>query len=81
MSKQNLSIDSSLVQPDISSVVNNYTYNSSAEAPQNPQEVVINAHFSVGEEVVAQGVGRILLSEADKQQGIDIQLKKRGLTT
>ncbi len=82
LSKQDLSIDSSLIQPDISSVINNnYTYNSSSASPENQQEIVINAHFSVGEEVVAQGVGRILLSEADKQQGIDIQLKKRGLTT
>jgi phage-related protein len=47
----------------------------------SPQEIVINAKFAVGEEVVAEGVTRLVTDEVDKRQGVDIKLKERGLTT
>ena len=47
----------------------------------SPQEIVINAKFAVGEEVVAEGVARLVTDEVDKRQGVDIKLKERGLTT
>jgi hypothetical protein len=83
---QSIRIDSSLIQPAaVSEVVNNsYTYTSTPDgrnAPESVTELTINANFAVGEEVVAEGVKTIILNEVDKQQGIDIQLKKRGVTT
>lgn len=85
LNAQSMNINSSFIQPAaVSEVVNNYTYNSTTDgknAPASVTELTINANFAVGEEVVAEGVKTIILNEVDKQQGIDIQLKKRGVTT
>lgn len=85
LNAQSMNINSSFIQPAaVSEVVNNsYTYNSTPDgrsAPESVTGLTINANFAVGEEVVAEGVKTIILNEVDKQQGIDIQLKKRGVT-
>jgi hypothetical protein len=68
-----------------SEVINNsYTYSSTdtgRNETDSTQDIIINARFIVGEEVIAEGVKKIVVDEVDKQQGIDVQLKKRGLTT
>ena len=76
----------SFAQPAASSEVinNSFTYNNTPEnrnAPESSQEIVLNAQFTVGEEIVAEGVQRIISNETDKQQGITVRLKKRGVTT
>lgn len=77
-------VDTITAQPSATSIINNYNnYSnfSTTNSGNNIQSVTLHAHFAVGEEVVAEGVKEIMVNEIDKQQGVDIQLKKRGLTT
>ena len=50
-------------------------------SPENTQEIVLNAQFVVGENIVADGVLNIMTDEIDERQGLKIQMKKRGLAT
>lgn len=86
LSARSVDLSSSFAAPAAASEVVNssITYNNIPEsrtAADSSQEIVINARFVVGEEVVAEGVKTIIADEIDRQQGIDIQLKQRGLTT
>lgn len=81
---QSMNINSSFAQPSAASEIinNNYTY--STENKNNSdisQEIVINACLNIDGETVAEGVGDVIADKVDRQQGIEIQLKKRGLTT
>ena len=67
-----------------SEAVNNYSSyidTAAAAQPESVQEIAINARFQVGEEVVAEGVKTILFDGSDKYQGIEVQMRKRGLAT
>ena len=78
-----MSIENSFTQPSTAAQVinNSYTYNTSATSgsADSTQEIVINAQFIVGEEVVAEGVIDTIVDEIDERQGLKIELKKRGL--
>ena len=81
---QNFDIGRSLSQSAaVSNIVNNYDYSSvtNNQSPENTQEIVLNAQFVVGENIVAEGVLNVLTDEIDERQGLKIQMKKRGLAT
>lgn len=76
-------VDTITAQPSATSIINNYNnYSnfSTTNSGNNIQSVTLHAQFIVGEEIVAEGVKNIVVNEVDKQQGINIQLGKRGVT-
>lgn len=85
---QILSLDRYSAAPSATSdIINNqYNYSSStvnnngAGAPE-PQPIVLNAQFVVGEEVVAEGVLDIVEPAIDERQGLRVTMKRRGVTT
>ncbi|MDE5583120.1 MAG: hypothetical protein K2J08_05405 [Ruminococcus sp.] len=79
-------LNSSFIQPSATSEITNNVYNysssttnNSTKTSENPQNIVLNAQFVVGDEIVAEGVTNIVADRIDEHQGIKTQLRKRGL--
>ena len=82
LENQSLNLNSGLVQPSATSEIVNNTYNYSSSTTnhsENPQNIVLNAQFSIDNEVIAEGMANIISDQIDENQGIKIQLKRRGL--
>lgn len=82
LENQSLNLNSGLVQPSATSEIVNNTYNYSSSTTnhsENPQNIVLNAQFSIDNEVIAEGMTNIISDQVDESQGIKIQLKRRGL--
>lgn len=79
------SLDRNIAPTSTAEIINNYSYsttttNNNSSAPETaPANIILNATFKVGEEVVAEGVVDIAADKIDERQGVTVELKKRGL--
>lgn len=79
------SLDRNIAPTSTAEIINNYSYsttttNNNSSAPETaPANIILNATFKVGEEVVAEGVVDVAADKLDERQGVTVELKKRGL--
>ena len=81
LSVQSAALDSTAAQPSPTSDIttNNYNYSTVNNAPEGDQVIELHAQFVGGEEVVAEGVATVAADKIDRQQGVTVKLKERGL--
>ena len=81
LSVQSAALDSTITQPSPTSDIttNNYKYSTVNNAPEGDQVIELHVQFVVGEEVVAEGVATVAADKIDRQQGVTVKLKERGL--
>ena len=79
------SLDRNIAPTSTAEIINNYSYsttttNNNSSAPETaPANIILNATFKIGEEVVAEGVVDVAADKLDERQGVTVELKKRGL--
>ena len=78
------SLDRNIAPTSTADIINNYSYstttnNNSSTSETTPANIILNATFKVGEEVVAEGVVDVAADKLDERQGVTVELKKRGL--
>lgn len=77
------SATSSIAPQPTSAVYNNYSYSTNtinnANSGENVNHITFHAHFTIGEEEIAEGFVDIAADKIDERQGVTVNLKKRGL--
>lgn len=77
------SATSSIAPQPTSAVYNNYSYSTNtinnANSGENVNHITFHAHFTIGEEEIAEGFVDIAADKIDEHQGVTVELKKRGL--
>lgn len=76
-----VTMNAGISQPSpTSEITNNYNYNTvNKGSNMGSQHITIPVSLNMDGKIIADGVADIVLDEVDKQQGITVQMKKRGI--